>query len=464
MGIYTGSYFNDYSTLTVDAAEGYEEGDLSAQVAMIEGHENNLKLFEGGIVSDIQEAAMKINGVDDGELMFFSENVLTDMLGKIKSMLMKLWAKIKAIFKGFMARVDSVFMKNGKSLVNKYKSVILKKDMTDFEAKWRKPKRSSNYALNFATDPFKADDDLLSMATHINDAKEKIEKWDQDKVEEEILKPSIGGQSFDLGDYQKEFMDYMFEDEEVDDKIDIDNIMTELTTFKDTKKAADKANNALEKSIKNMVKAIEKDQDEFIKGRPGNKDGNWDSDNRKLKRASFSTWNRGEDRSSDHVYADIDDKVEIGGHSAHTYTLAKQGATVNGVTVNASDKTKVDQYGKALQVVAKYAHAYQTCATRFTAAVMKAFKFHNSQLRRVFAKAVAYNRKKNEEVMMEAFADLIEYEGDVVEESGKSKKKKKDDKKAKGKKGKGKKIGDEVDDGDMDVEESYNFLANIEFK
>ena len=457
MGIYTGTLFNDYSTLTVDAAEGYEDGDLSAQVAMIEGYENNLKLFEGGIVSDIQEAAMQINGVDSYEIISFNENVLTDMLGKIKSMLMKLWAKIKAIFKGFMARVDSVFMKSGKSLVNKYKSVILKKDMTDFEAKWRKPKDSS-YNISNSIGEFKqlsGKEVSLDMADHIDDPKAELEKWDDDKVQETILKQTIkGGKTIDLAEYEKDFMDSLFEDEDVDDKIDIDNIMTELTTFKDTKRGCEKANKSLDKSIKDMVKQIEKDQSEFIKERPGLDEKNgWTGSSRALKKGTFSQWDQSEGRKTDAEW------INSSQNTAGSLTAYKP-ATGNASSVAGSDKAAVEKYGKALNIVVKIAHAYQTCATKFTAVVMKAFKFHNSQLRRVFAKAVAYNRKKDESVMMEAFADLVEYEGDVVEEAGKSKKKK-----AKGKKGKGRKIGDEVDDGDMDVEEeSYNFLANIEFK
>ena len=463
MGIYSGIVFNEDSRVTCETAEGYNDMDVSAQVAMIEGYENNLKLFEGGIVSDIQEAAMQINGVDEGELMFFSENVLTDMLGKIKSMLMKLWAKIKAIFKGFMARVDSIFMKSGKSLVNKYKSVILKKDMTDFEAKWRKPK-DSGYNISNDIGTFECKDEKLNMASYIHGtiAKDKIEKWDEDKEQEEILKQTIkgGNTTIDLAEYEKDFMDSLFEDEDVDDKIDIDNIMTELTTFKDTKKGCEKANNALEKSIKNMVKAIEKDQSDFIKGRPGDSTGAWNSGERKLKKAHFSSWDKTDNRSSEYTYGDVEDTVEVEDKDGQKVTASGQSTAGNWKLANGTAKDKVDSYGKALQVVVKYAHTYQTCATKFTAVVMKAFKFHNSQLRRVFAKAVAYNRKKDESVMMEAFADLVEYEGDVVEEAGKSKKKK-----AKGKKGKGRKIGDEVDDGDMDVEEeSYNFLANIEFK
>ena len=82
---------------------------------------------------------------------------------------------------------------------------------------------------------------------------------------------------------------------------------------------------------------------------------------------------------------------------------------------NVSRKEMIERYSKAFQLVHKWAIIYQTCATKYTAVVMKCFKFHNSQLRRVFAKAVAYNRKKDESVMMEAMADLADYYEDVAE-------------------------------------------------
>ena len=415
MGIYSGIVFNEDSRITCETAEGYNDMDVSAQVVMIENYENNLKLFEGGIVSDIQEAAMKINGADSYEIISFNENVITDMLGKIKSMLMKLWAKIKAIFKGFMARIDSVFMKSGKSLVNKYKSVILKKDMTDFEAKWRKPKNSS-YSIAADIVPFTmattGGTSKLDMKTYTN-PKETLEKWDDDKVREDILKSVIkGNPSFDVGEFEKEFMDSLFEDEEVDDKIDIDNIMTELTTFKDTKKGCEKANNGLNKSIADMVKQFEKNQSEFIKDRPGLKtvkhsNGTddievWGGKERKQIKGTFGDWNR----ENPNREGKIDNSTgTLKGFPAPGTTPNKK---------NTSSKEAVDKYQKQLNIVVKYAHVYQDCATRYTAAIMKAFKFHNSQLRRVFAKAVAYNRKKNEDVMMEAFVDLVEYEADVV--------------------------------------------------
>ena len=413
MGIYSGIVFNEGSRITCETADGYTDMDTSAQVIMIENCENNLKLFEGGIVSDIQEAAMRINGVDSYEIISFNENVITDMLGKIKSMFMKLWAKIKAIFKGFMARVDSVFMKSGKSLVNKYKSVILKKDMTDFEAKWRRPK-GANHGIADMIEPFTMATTKgttnLDMKTY-TDPKETLEKWDDDKVREDILKSVIkGNPSFDIGEFEKEFMDSLFEDEDVDDKIDIDDIMTQLTTFKDTKKGCEKANNSLNKSIADMVKQFEKNQSEFIKERPGLKtvkiSGNdtevWGGKERKQIKGTFGDWNR-ENPNREGKIEDSDGTSSLRGFPSGSPSSS-----------NTSNKDDVNTYQKQLNIVVKYAHVYQDCATKYTAAIMKAFKFQNSQLRRVFAKAVAYNRKKDESVMMEAFADLAEYEADVV--------------------------------------------------
>ena len=52
---------------------------------------------------------------------------------------MKLWAKIKSIFKVFIAKFDSIFMKSSKEFIKKYKKDVLNKDLADVTVNYSKP-------------------------------------------------------------------------------------------------------------------------------------------------------------------------------------------------------------------------------------------------------------------------------------------------------------------------------------
>ena len=60
----------DYSpAVNVEEAAGYDDGVHSAQIAQIEGLQNHLALFEGGIKTDIQAAYMVSEGVGEEEVL-----------------------------------------------------------------------------------------------------------------------------------------------------------------------------------------------------------------------------------------------------------------------------------------------------------------------------------------------------------------------------------------------------------
>ena len=444
MGVYDND-LHSASEYNIQEAYGYDNDYYSAQNVMIENAQNNMAFFEGIIRSDIQELAMRNSGYVEEEVSVFTENVLTDMLGKIKSLILKVWAKIKAIFKGFMARIDSIFMKSNKSFVNKYKSIIIKKDMTDFEVKWRKPKKNANtYEIDVgAFNPSDTDKHLNTMywmgdsSTH---PKKILEDWDEDKHMEETLNSTFTGLKVDsVSSYEKDFMDMVFDDEDVDDKIDINNVMTALLTMKDVKRESKKSGDSLNKALSRMVKMIEKDQNDFIKQNPlkFDKDDKYEGESIYHRAYSYKNTSGDYEASGDNISQGASETGPlVKGNQAkefmkkgtvytkdgtgtnneyHTaYNLAK-GKHSNIIDTNVTRKEMIERYSKAFQLVHKWAIIYQTCATKYTAVVMKCFKFHNSQLRRVFAKAVAYNRKKDESVMMEAMADLADYYEDVAE-------------------------------------------------
>ena len=396
----------DYSpAVNVEEAAGYDDGIHSAQIAQIEGLQNHLALFEGGIKTDIQAAYMVIEGVGEEEVFAFSEGVVGDMLKRIKEFFMKLWAKIKAIFKGFMARIDAQFMKSNKEFINKYKKDIIGKDLTDFEVTYRK--RKNGKTLNLADfDISSLDNDLdagqLAGKTD-TELKDIISKFDSEDCKEKLLGSFVGNTSgVSEKEFEKEAFDYIYEDEDSNEVTqgDISTIMTRMMGAKDAKKTIEKANKDLEKAIRDAIKALERHQNDIFKMTPANdkdahasfKFGIGDKNNRK----NTSVAHTGDNASSD-------------GSAGTDYHI-----TGTGDKAKEARGTAINQYQSALGHVSKVANIIQSCATKYTSVQMKIVNFDNKQDRKILARAVAYNRKKDESVMMEALAELADWEADVV--------------------------------------------------
>ena len=404
------------SNLEVRDLDGYDNGIYSAQQAMIEAKRNEMLIFEAALLADVEEAYMVHNEVDQEEINAYTENVLTDMLDKIKEFLMKVWEKIKAIFKGWMAKLDNVMGKSNKEFVNKYRKVVMSKDLTDMTVKWRKPKDGKNLGNihEFETSGLMSN---LSTKTHYNDAQSKLDKWDEDDELCKILVCALTANSLsDSKDFEKDFIDEYLEDEEEDDTVgnNINGIMAELLTFKDTKKGIDRTHKSLEKAIKSMVKEIEKDQDQVTKANPGsheevkNQGGQvtgWKSKTSNDMEIKHKEYGYGKNQAGDSYENTSKTGSELlsGGTNGGKYYQGEY----------SEDKDPIRKYQKAIQLVYKHAILHQRAANMYTAAVMKLCKIWNSQNRKVWAAAVAYSRKE-EAVMTEAMIQIAESEVDLV--------------------------------------------------
>lgn len=371
MGIFSNDGFMNSAPIDVQEAAGYDNGSYSAQIAAIESYQNQYALFEGAIMCDIQEAAMRAQGVDESEIMAFGEGVLSDMFGKIKQFFMKLWEKIKAIFRKFMARIDSVFIKSNKEFVNKYKDRVMKNNLTDFEVKSRKPKDNvqvpevSNY---FAAYLVKGNDD----------PEKALKDFDSEDDTCELMSKTIPGNPSisSPSEYDKEFMDAYFEDEDMYE-YDPHTIMNELLTFKDDKKDLDKAMSNLNKTFSSLVKVLDKHSTEVNKAAPFK-----DNERKNIERIKQTNF--------DEKRATLDKETE------------------------SQNKEQYTKYQKEVNLYQKHASIISSVCTKFTSSAIKVANFGNSQNRRIFAKMVAYNKKNEDAMVMENMAELADWEADCV--------------------------------------------------
>ena len=394
MGIFSNDYI-DNQPINIEEAYGYDNDEYSAQIAMIESYQNSFAIFDGVIRSDIQEAAMTYQGVNEEEVMLFSEGVIGDLFNKIKEFFKKLWAKIKAIFHNFMAKWDSKMMSSNKEFIKKYRKDIYGKNIQDLEVDMRK-----RIVANFPEFPDRSSDLVL-------DHSKTSEEWDKDNFDSndytcEVLSATLGNKSntvSNVSEYEKEAMDFCFEEngkEEVQPLLS--GIIGRMMEFKQHKRDLEKANKSLEKCMSSIIKQIEKDQKEVLDTMP--RDAN--SPEIQMRHSYGMKKDSGNGSYGSWSAVDVNDNV-----------YGKKKNPVGGRMLGkAKSDTVISKYQKALNHIHQKATCIQTAATKFTAVTLKIIKFDNSQNRRILAKVIAY--KKKEEAFSEEFADLIEWEADCV--------------------------------------------------
>lgn len=131
---------------------------------------------------------------DTGKPMVYTEGVFSSIFGAIKRFVMKIWDKIKGLFKRFMMIVNS-YSKNDKEFANKYRKEILAyHDLSDFTFKGYK------------------------WTIDIGKIKPAIEACSQEKFTKEnpgdYITPTIAGKGFKTTEEIKKFMEKIDDYEE----------------------------------------------------------------------------------------------------------------------------------------------------------------------------------------------------------------------------------------------------------
>ena len=380
MGVYSVNRVASIGNIQVEAAEGYT-GEIGLQIAMIEGYENDLAIFDGQIAGDFQEAAMVQEGAELGQITAVVESSIGNFVEKVKQFFVKLWEKIKGIFRGFMAKFDSVVMKDNKAFHDKYSKVVYDKDLSKMKIKYSAPKAAlGNFDFEIKTNEASVNKPCMLALTlaHHPDLEKLMSDFERDEYIKNILggcKPSV---NCEPKDYAKEFHEACFEDEEeVDGVSSIIHTVGGVLTTKNPVEAVRKANTSLDKAMSNIIREIEKSKSATVKALP--KDTFEDDTTVKTNYGV----NKDEGRYK---------------HSSDEMNLKGQGNARN--------------MQKALNYIHQQATAIQGAVGMFTGATLKETKFHVAQARRVFAAAVAYNPKsvKESAELVQAAQEAAEYE------------------------------------------------------
>lgn len=361
MGVFSTNRSN-LGPIDVVAAEGYH-GNIGVAQMMIEACQNDQAIFEAVIGNDFKEAFGVSEGtILESELLVVNEAGFGGFINKIKELLTKLLAKIKGLFLALKAKIQNVFIRDNKAYVEKYKNVVLKKDLSKMKFKIQKP---TGKELKEPVFKFPGEIGAMSSLTSA-DAVQKFmdDTFNDEKALEESLGSTIGSSSVSSGEYAKEVHEYLFNDAEEMEGLsasELSDLISELVSAKDVLKTIEKGSKDAEKAISDHIKSIEKSRNALSK------------------------------------FVPKDDKGSV---------------DVGGTETSFKNKDERDTLNAKLNALYKGAMVVQAASTKFTTAAMTEAKFALAQDRRIFAQAAAYNDKsvKESTELMDIVAEASDYE------------------------------------------------------
>lgn len=195
------------------------------------------EIFGDCVRSDMKEYALVQEGAD---VEAFQEGAWETVKTKVVDFVKKVWAKIKAFFNGWYAKVAARLMSDNKAFYNKFKKSLDSKDLSKLEVKWEAPK-AHDYSANSISEL----GDLKSLANA--DASDVIEK---------VYK--IGETVSSHAEAKKVMLEKAFDDEDEVKYTSIAGlvvgILNDGKSIKETEKSYKKLEAKLAKDVKDLEK------------------------------------------------------------------------------------------------------------------------------------------------------------------------------------------------------------------
>lgn len=383
MGIFTNSDRTnigsvDYAEL-IPANESYGCA-LGAAQALIDVYNNDMALFEAAIASDFSEVA----AVNEGATIVAVNEGAKEILTKVIEMFKKLLGKIKGIFEAFIAKLSS-HCKDNKKLYDKYKNKITGANgWKDFKVKVRKPKINDDIRSGIDTAfSYKITEGSGGLTTYnitgtnimglTFDKLEKSDGYDSEEIKEQIMKTrldkSVSGKiDGDMKNMEEEYMDLLFNEEELEDEWSLGDITGLwvgglLADGNKWETAVKKANDKLTRCISKIINELDKIKTETSK--------------KYLDKGSYNDKEK-HNRQGINVDANL--------------SITRKASLSDYENTGASYGDELKRYS-ALQRVASNE---QEVITKFTNTYMNVVKFTLAQARKVWTSAAAYVSTHNE--------------------------------------------------------------------
>ena len=261
MGLFTNN--ESYNEYEVPVVEGYAGIDGRVSI-MMEAYADDMNFFKELIGNDVAEVNAMREGAD---LEVLAENAVTNAFTKLKEMIKKVWAKIKALFEAFIARVTGFVAKDGKAYDKKYKALALKNVADGRCTKIKYKMRKANGTINLNGVP--------AAAKAVNWNSELVkevagDKKDNTEVKEALIKENFGISNPDVKTFKKDLIDKYYADEEEFEGIKPEDVTKASAVLVGNAQVVKDLNNekkAIEAAFKEMLKKCEdqqKDADKAI--------------------------------------------------------------------------------------------------------------------------------------------------------------------------------------------------------
>ena len=194
------------------------------------------EIFGDCVRSDMKEYALVQEGAD---VEAFQEASWETIKTKVVSFVKKVWAKVKAFFNGWYAKIAARLMSDNKAFYNKFKKSLDSKDLSKLEVKYEAPK-----TLDVKTPEF---------STLLTDNKFK------DSDASDVIEACYEGiTASSHSEAKKEIMEKSFEDEDevkyTSIASTIENELSSSKAVKDAQKEYNKAEKKLAKTISDLNK------------------------------------------------------------------------------------------------------------------------------------------------------------------------------------------------------------------
>ena len=384
MGIFSTNRYNSVgSNVVIEAAEGYH-GEIGAAIAMLEGYQNDMALFNGIIATDFQEACLVQEGASAEEVYILQEGALKGAWEKLKEFFKKLGEKIKGIFHAFIAKMESHFMKDSKKFYDKYAQEIRLKDIKDLYV----PCRDLKEGITVETIvPSFTNYDIIIFSSE-SAAINRLSEYDEDKDFSNTVTKYISGLTNNVtkATFKEDFYNRTFKeknDVKFTSKDVVDGWPGALLSKKDGLKTIKDSNEKIGSLIKkyiDFIDKLEKETDTVLKaGKAG-----------EFRKVGAITGDKEKGTVSDFA-GDVTAK-----------------ANVDTSTDTGIEETK--KWQAVYQLAQRQTKTMQEVFNMYAGLSVEVYKEACTTARKIFAAAVAYSPKKENAELAIAIGDSAYYE------------------------------------------------------
>lgn len=145
------AFFGGHDTedinVTLENSAMYES-EVGLGVIALECTQFEAEIFGECVRSDMKEYALVQEGAD---VEAFQEASWETVKTKVVNFVKKVWAKIKAFFNGWYAKIAARLMSDNKAFYNKFKKSLDSKDLSKLEVKYEAPKSLTVAIADFST-------------------------------------------------------------------------------------------------------------------------------------------------------------------------------------------------------------------------------------------------------------------------------------------------------------------------